>query len=188
MLAKIKSLTQLNIDLIDSSEAMLVLNNLPNVQILNGRSTKEEDDDEEEINEIEEDEYKQDENNSNKQRYLYSQMEQIEEIKNLESNSEYTSTDNNNNINSSDNKNSNINNNNHILIEWSPKIESKKASVIESFINSSISKKNSQKNVLMSKKKRNNNDNDIQNLLRKSAHSTKKNEYLRDFITDKENF
>ena len=112
MLAKIKSLTQLNIDLIDSSEAMLVLNNLPNVQILNGRSTKEEDDDEEEINEIEEDEYKQDENNSNKQRYLYSQMEQIEEIKNLESNSEYTSTDNNNNINSSDNKNSNINNNN----------------------------------------------------------------------------
>ena len=53
MLVKIKSLTQLNIDLIDSSEAMLVLNNLPNVQILNGRSTKEEDDDEEEINEIE---------------------------------------------------------------------------------------------------------------------------------------
>ena len=95
----------------------------------------------------------------------------------------------NSNSNSNNNKNSNINNNNnHILIEWSPKIESKKASVIESFINSSISKKNSQKNVLMSKKKRNNNDNDIQNLLRKSAHSTKKNEYLRDFITDKENF
>ena len=112
MLVKIKSLTQLNIDLIDSSEAMLVLNNLPNVQILNGRSTKEEDDDEEEINEIEEDEYKQDENNSNKQRYLYSQMEQIEEIKNLESNSEYTSNDN-NNINSIDNKNNNFNNNNN---------------------------------------------------------------------------
>ena len=88
---------------------------------------------------------------------------------------------------SNNNKNSNIsNNNNHILIEWSPKIESKKASVIESFINSSISKKNSQKNVLNAKKKRN--DNDIQNLLRKSAHSPKKNEYLRDFITDKENF
>ena len=100
MLVKIKSLTQLNIDLIDSSEAMLVLNNLPNVQILNGRSTKEED------------EYKQDDNNSNKQRYLYSQMEQIEEIKNLESNSEYTSTDN-NNINSIDNKNNNFNNNNN---------------------------------------------------------------------------
>ena len=33
--------------MIDSNEAMLVLNNLPNVQILNGRSTKDEDDEEE---------------------------------------------------------------------------------------------------------------------------------------------
>ena len=40
-------MTELDIDLIDSNEAMLVLNNLPNVQILNGRSTKDEDDEEE---------------------------------------------------------------------------------------------------------------------------------------------
>ena len=33
----IKSLTILDIDLIDSNEAILVLNNLPNVQILNGK-------------------------------------------------------------------------------------------------------------------------------------------------------
>ena len=48
VLTTIKSLTELDIDLIDSNEAMLVLNNLPNVQILNGRSTKDDDEDEEE--------------------------------------------------------------------------------------------------------------------------------------------
>ena len=40
----------MDIDLIDSNEAMLVLNNLPNVQILNGRSTKDDDEEEEEEN------------------------------------------------------------------------------------------------------------------------------------------
>ena len=45
-----KSLTELDIDLIDSNEAMLVLNNLPNVQILNGKSTKDDEDEEEEEN------------------------------------------------------------------------------------------------------------------------------------------
>ena len=110
VLTTIKSLTELNIDLIDSNEAILVLNKLPNVQILNGRSTKEEDDDDDEINEIEEEEYKQDENNSNN-KYLYGQMEQIEEIKNLESNSENTSIDNNNNSSGNKNNNNNVNGN-----------------------------------------------------------------------------
>ena len=40
ILMTIKSLTILDIDLIDSNEAILVLNNLPNVQILNGKSTR----------------------------------------------------------------------------------------------------------------------------------------------------
>ena len=52
VLTTIKSLTELDIDLIDSNEAMLVLNNLANVQILNGRSTKDDDDDEEEDSDI----------------------------------------------------------------------------------------------------------------------------------------
>ena len=56
----IKSLTILDIDLIDSNEAILILNNLPNVQILNGKSTKEEEeeeyeDDEEDDNDNEDD-------------------------------------------------------------------------------------------------------------------------------------
>ena len=42
----LKSLTILDLDLVDSNEAILVLNNLPNVQILNGKNTN--DDEEEE--------------------------------------------------------------------------------------------------------------------------------------------
>ena len=76
--------------MINSNEAMLVLNKLPNIQILNGRSTKEEDDEEEATG-------------SNNNNHLYVGMEQIEEVKNLESNSNYLSDNNNavsNNINS----------------------------------------------------------------------------------------
>ena len=72
---------------------MLVLNNLPNVQILNGRSTKDDDDDEEEeenfeddlgeINEMENNEEanmnsKFNKNISNRNDHLYSKMEEIE--------------------------------------------------------------------------------------------------------------
>ena len=83
---------------------MLVLNNLPNVQILNGRSTKDEDDEEEDNGEgggeladnIENDEinnhvmHNVNINNiynneiTNRNNHLYPQMEEIEEDKNLE--------------------------------------------------------------------------------------------------------
>ena len=75
----IKSLTILDIDLIDSNEAILILNNLPNVQILNGRSTKEE----------EEEEFEEESNNNR------NHLEEIEEDKNMENNSNYISSDNN---------------------------------------------------------------------------------------------
>ena len=48
MLTTLKSLTVLDLDLVDSNEAMIVLNNLPNVQMLNGKSTKDDDEEEEE--------------------------------------------------------------------------------------------------------------------------------------------
>ena len=98
----------MDIDLIDSNEAMLVLNNLPNVQILNGRSTKDDDDEEEEenidddlgeINEMENNEqsnlnnkYSNEINNRNS--HLYPKMEEIEEYKNSENNSNYISESN----------------------------------------------------------------------------------------------
>ena len=115
----IKNLTELDIDLIDSNEAMLVLNNLPNVLKLNGRNTKDDDDEEEENGEGEGfiDTLKNndiDNNNiihhdninisnvynneiNNRNDYLHPQMEEIEEDKNLENNSNYVSNSNNNN-------------------------------------------------------------------------------------------
>ena len=104
----LKSLTELDIDLIDSNEAMLVLNNLPNVQILNGRSTKDDDDEEEEengdedlgeINDIENNEETNINNKysneiSNRLNHLYPKMEEIEEYKNSENNSNYISDSN----------------------------------------------------------------------------------------------
>ena len=105
---------------------MLVLNNLPNVQVLNGRSTKDEDDDEEvegegeygDNNENEEDNqgniFHNENINSinNRNSHLYPQMEEIEEDKNLENNyiSE-TNNDNNNENNDNNNANNNDNNN-----------------------------------------------------------------------------
>ena len=99
----------MDIDLIDSNEAMLVLNNLPNVQILNGRSTKDDDEEEEEEN-IEDDlgEIKELDNNEEQEiknkfnnemsnrhnNHLYSRMEEIEEYKNSENNSNYISESN----------------------------------------------------------------------------------------------
>ena len=123
VLTTIKSLTELYIDLIDSNQAMLVLNNLPNVIMLNGKSTKDEDDDEdgegeyEENNEIEEMENKGNWNNINKENvnsinhrnsHLYPQMEEIEEDKNLENNyiSENNDNDNNNNEYNTNSENS----------------------------------------------------------------------------------
>ena len=104
----LKSLTELDIDLIDSNEAMLVLNNLPNVQILNGRSTKDDDYEEEEengdedlgeINDIENNEESNINNKysneiSNRLNHLYPKMEEIEEYKNSENNSNYISDSN----------------------------------------------------------------------------------------------
>ena len=87
---------------------MLVLNNLPNVQILNGRSTKDDDDEEEEengdedlgeINDIENNEESNINNKysneiSNRLNHLYPKMEEIEEYKNSENNSNYISDSN----------------------------------------------------------------------------------------------
>jgi len=125
----IKNLTELDIDLIDSNEAMLVLNNLPNVLKLNGRNTKDDDDEEEEENGEREgysDSLKNNEldnhniirnddininyvyNNemNNRNDYLHPQMEEIEEDKNLENNSNYVSSSNNNDNNILNNFNS----------------------------------------------------------------------------------
>ena len=93
---------------------MLVLNSLPNVQMLNGRSTKDEEE-EEEGDDYDNDEIEnqrmQNENinikdmykNNFKNNHLYPQMEEIEEDKNLENN--YVSEENNPNINVIDNNN-----------------------------------------------------------------------------------
>ena len=117
--------------MIDSNEAMLVLNNLPNVQILNGRSTKDEEEDDEEEDNVEGageygenndgEEYDNQGNmlhkenlniNSinNRNSHLYPQMEEIEEDKNLENN--YISETNNNDNNNNNNNDENINNDN----------------------------------------------------------------------------
>jgi len=129
VLTMIKNLTELDIDLIDSNEAMLVLNNLPNVLKLNGRNTKDDDDEEEEENGEREgysDSLKNNEmdnhniihnddininnvyNNemNNRNDYLHPQMEEIEEDKNLENNSNYVSSSNNNDNNILNNFNS----------------------------------------------------------------------------------
>ena len=75
---------------------MLVLNNLPNVQILNGRSTKDEEEDEEE-EERESNENEDSENmEKNKNNHFFSKLEEIEEDKNMENNSNYVSNENNN--------------------------------------------------------------------------------------------
>ena len=96
----------------DYNEAMLVLNQLPNVQILNGRSTKDDEEDEEEeerdSNENEEIENKEKNKNNN----FFPQIEEIEEDKNMENNSNYISNENNNN-----NSNENISNNKNQIDE-----------------------------------------------------------------------
>ena len=83
---------------------MLVLNNLPNVQILNGKSTKDEDDDDDDDEEDEDrssnDNNEHNEIKNNRNNHLYPQMEEIEEDKNMENNnSNYVSGENNNNNN-----------------------------------------------------------------------------------------
>ena len=122
VLTTIKSLTELDIDLIDSNEAMLVLNNLPNVQILNGRSTKDDDEDEEEeeeengdeimVNDIDNNQgikiHNKYTNEINRLNNLYPKIEEIEEYKNSENNSNYISESNNKNkINELSDKNEN---------------------------------------------------------------------------------
>ena len=79
---------------------MLVLNNLPNVQILNGRSTKDdEDDDDEEDDERESNDNENERQNleNNRNKHFFPQIEEIEEDKNMENNSNYASNENNNN-------------------------------------------------------------------------------------------
>ena len=88
---------------------MLVLNKLPNIQVLNGRSTKEEDEEDERDDEEEEDDDNERESNANKiGSCMYSELEPIEEMQNCESNMNYYSEYNNNNTN-------NNNNNNHAI-------------------------------------------------------------------------
>ena len=84
---------------------MIVLNNLPNVLMLNGKNTKDDDDEEDEYEDNEEGdrEGEYDENNRNNN-HLYPQMEKIEEDKN----SNYVS-ENNNEINENKKKDNNIN-------------------------------------------------------------------------------
>ena len=105
MLCQIKALVVLNIDLVDSNEAMLVLNKLPNIQVLNGRSTKEEDEEEEREDEEEEDDDgdadNERESNVNKiGSCMYSDLEPIEEMQNFESNCDNNNNNNTNIINS----------------------------------------------------------------------------------------
>lgn len=97
MLCQVKALVVLNIDLVDSNEAMLVLNKLPNIQVLNGRSTKEEDEEEEREDDEEDDNDNERESNVNKiASCMYSDLEPIEEMQNFESNRNYYSDYNNN--------------------------------------------------------------------------------------------
>ena len=81
----LKSLTILDLDLVDSNEAILVLNNLPNVQILNGKNT----------NDDEEEEYEEEDKDNNENIKTGKHLEEIEEDKNIENNSNYISSDNN---------------------------------------------------------------------------------------------
>ena len=154
VLITIKSLTNLSIDLIDSSEAMLILNKLPNIEILNDHSTKEEDDEEEENEDNyydnEDEDFAENYNSSNScdninnkikntiNNHLKTNMEKIEEAKNLESNSnlEDSKLGLNNNINSDkkslnkinrNNSNNNLDNNsnNNLLSNEDIKIKNK---------------------------------------------------------------
>ena len=105
---------------------MLVLNNLPNVQILNGRSTKDDEDEDEEEDEEERESNENNDNdisnennssnnnrNNNRNNHLYPQMEEIEEDKNMENNSNYISVENSNPLekNNKDKDSKNGNNN-----------------------------------------------------------------------------
>ena len=76
---------------------MLVLNNLPNVQILNGRSTKDDEEDDEEEDERESNENERENSENNRNKHFFPQMEEIEEDKNMENNSNYVSNNENNN-------------------------------------------------------------------------------------------
>ena len=123
VLTTLKSLTELDIDLIDSNEAMLVLNNLPNGQILNGRSTKDDEDDEEDESAIEEQgeinemENNEEQNINNKySNHLYPKMEEIEEYKNSENNSNYISESNHKTKTHDQGDNTDINENNDNII------------------------------------------------------------------------
>ena len=110
---------------------MLVLNNLPNVQMLNGRSTKDEEEEEEEDDngegEGEENDEIDNQRNINenininhiyknevsyRNNHLYSQMEEIEEDKNLENNYITEGNNNNNEINRNENNDNNNEKNN----------------------------------------------------------------------------
>ena len=78
---------------------MLVLNNLPNVQMLNGRSTKDDEDEEEDDEEKESNDNNENEDISGVNNHLYPQMEEIEEDKNMENNnSNYISVEDNNTL------------------------------------------------------------------------------------------
>ena len=151
VLVTIKSLTNLSIDLIDSTEAMLILNKLPNIEILNDHSTKEEDDEEEENEDNyydnEDEDFAENYNSSNScdnmnnkikntiNNHLKTNMEKIEEAKNLESNSNLEDSKLGlNNINSDkkslnknnrNNSNNNLDSNNNLLSSEDIKIKNK---------------------------------------------------------------
>jgi len=109
---------------------MLVLNSLPNVQMLNGRSTKDEEEEEEDDNgegegeENNEIDNKRNNNENDKinhiykneigyrNNHLYPQMEEIEEDKNLENNYITEGNNNNNEINQNENNDNYIDKNN----------------------------------------------------------------------------
>ena len=101
-------------DLIDSNEAMIVLTNLPNVQMLNGKSTKDDEEEEEEATEGEgEGEYEANKDNTNNSNdinnnHLYSKMEKIDEDKN----SNFISENNSNEKNEKSHKINEINSSN----------------------------------------------------------------------------
>ena len=138
---------------------MLVLNSLPNVQVLNGRSTK--DDEEEEEEEEENNEENEESGNQNRNNHLYPQMEEIKEDKNMENNSNYISNENNNNSkqnNSYENNNKdkiNENNNNNKQIETQTVKTITEKITITKNINLIDGKEYVQKNIEISKEGQN---------------------------------
>ena len=181
-------------DLIDSNEAMLVLNNLPNVQILNGRSTKDDDDEDEEEEERESNE----EIGKHRNNHFFPQMEEIQEDKNMENNSNYVSNENNNsneiglNMKNKINGNSNAKNNNEKQKINIPKLninEVKEKEKDENLpvLNDKIISNNSNKNLLPI----NNSNNIEQNIKRESNfdslnvnNNTNKSNFLIDITND----